>query len=103
MGHLDLSAQIRAVNDVGRMVSAGDEGHCAAQGQVHADAHFAVVQKCPVLRFDGSLWPVRLAQAFLSPELGLALRVPPGLHGEIPRNPLEVPEARQAGWSWLRA
>src|ERR1035437_7931496 len=50
MRHLDLSAQIRAVNNVAGMIFAGDESNCAPQGQVHADTDLAIIQKCELGR-----------------------------------------------------
>ena len=43
--HLDLSTQIRAVDNVAWMVLAGDKCHRASQGQVHAEANFAIVEE----------------------------------------------------------
>jgi hypothetical protein len=45
MRHLDLSAQVRAVDNVAGMVLAGDVCHRASQGQVHADTDFAIIQE----------------------------------------------------------
>ena len=45
MRHLDLAPQVRAVDDVARVILAGDESHRATQVQVHADPDFAIVQE----------------------------------------------------------
>ena len=45
VGHLDLAAQVGAVDEVPGMVLAGDERDGTAQRQIHPDAHVAVVQK----------------------------------------------------------
>jgi hypothetical protein len=50
MRHLDLPAQIRAVDNVARVIFAGDESNCAPQGQVHADTDLAIIQKCELGR-----------------------------------------------------
>ena len=41
--HLNLPPEIGAVDDIAGMVLARDEGDRSAQGQVHADAHLAIV------------------------------------------------------------
>jgi hypothetical protein len=45
MRHLDLASEICAVDDVTRMILAGDKGHRATQIQIHADPDFAIVQE----------------------------------------------------------
>ena len=44
MGHLDLPPQVCAVDDVARVVLAGDEGDRPAEGEIHPNAHFAIVE-----------------------------------------------------------
>ena len=46
MRHLNLPSEIRAVDDIARMISAGNESYCASQSQVHANANLAIIQKC---------------------------------------------------------
>ena len=44
VGHLDLASEVGAVDEVPRMVLAGDERDGTAQCQIHSDAHFTIVQ-----------------------------------------------------------
>jgi hypothetical protein len=43
--HLDLPPQIRAIDDIARMILAGDECDRPAERQIHAYAHLAIVQE----------------------------------------------------------
>src|SRR5215204_1927040 len=56
MGHLDLSSQVGAVDDVAGMLLAGDKRHRTAQGQVHPNTNLPIIQKS-----HARTWKLRLA------------------------------------------
>jgi len=45
VGHLNLSAQVRAVDEIARVGLAGEKRHGAPKRQIHADAHLLVFEE----------------------------------------------------------